>query len=95
MWHGALLSDGVHEVKKLHVKCHYYCTRTIASVTSVSRVTENRDISVVFLTFLGSKAVVVLSGVLGLVNLLFVECTDCETLPFVVVGKPQVCYAKG
>lgn len=62
----------------------------------VSRVTENRDISVVFLTFLGSKAVVVLSGVLGLVNLLFVECTDCETLPVVVVvGKPQVCYAKG
>lgn len=95
-WHGALLSDGVHEVKKLHVKCHYYCTRTITSVTSVSRVTENRDISVVFLTFLGSKAVVVLSGVLGLVNLLFVECTDCETLPVVVVvGKPQVCYAKG
>lgn len=40
MWHGALLSDGVHEVKKLHVKCHYYCTRTIASVTSVSCVTE-------------------------------------------------------
>lgn len=28
-----LLSDSVHEVKKLHVKCHFYCTRTIASVT--------------------------------------------------------------
>ncbi|EPY85227.1 hypothetical protein CB1_000390041 [Camelus ferus] len=74
-----LLSDGVHEVEKLRVKCHYYCTRTVASVTSVSRGTENRDIRVVFLTFLGSEAVVVLSGVLGLVNPLFVECTDCET----------------
>lgn len=35
-WPGALLSDGVHEVKTLHVKCHYYCTRTIASVTCFS-----------------------------------------------------------
>lgn len=35
--------------------------------------------SVVLLTFLGSKAVVVLSGILGLVNLLFVKCTDFET----------------
>lgn len=83
-------------LKKLHVKCRYYCTWTIASVSSVSRVTENHDISVVFLSFLGSKEVVVLSGVLDLVfNLLFVECTDCETFFFVIVGKLQVCYAKG
>lgn len=56
---------------------------TVHGRSPLSRVTENRDVSVVFLTFLGSKAVVVLSGVLGLVvKLLFVECTDCETLPF-------------
>lgn len=76
----AFPSDSVHEVKKLHVKCHYYCTRTVASVTAVSPVTENRDISVVFLTLRGSEAVVV-SGVLGLVaDLLSVVCTDCETV---------------
>lgn len=58
--------------------------------------TENYDISVVFSTLLGSEAVVV-TGVLGLVaDLLSVACTDCETVPFVVVvGKPQVCFAKG
>lgn len=51
----------------------------------------------VFSTLLGSEAVVV-TGVLGLVaDLLSVACTDCETVPFVVVvvGKPQVCFAKG
>lgn len=59
-------------------------------------VTENYDISVVFSTLLGSEAVVV-TGVLGLVaDLLSVACTDCETVSFVVVvGKPQVCFAKG
>lgn len=66
-------------LKKLHVKCHYYCTWTIASVSSLPRVTENHDISVVFLSFLGSKENVVLSGVLDLILILFVECTDCET----------------
>lgn len=52
-------------------------------LSPVSRVTEDRDVSVVFLTFPGSKAVVVLSVSWALLlNFLFVECTDCETLPF-------------
>lgn len=66
-------------LRKPHAKCHYYCTRTIASVSSVPCVTENRDISVVFLSFWGSKENVVLSGVQDLVLLPFVECSDCET----------------
>lgn len=33
----------------------------------------------VLLTFPGSEVVAVLSGILGLVNLLFVKCTDFET----------------
>lgn len=49
--HGMLLSAVLTRLKTLRVKCHYYCTRTIASVCSVPRVTENRDISVVFLSF--------------------------------------------
>lgn len=56
-------------LKKPHAKCHYYCTRTIASVSSVPCMTENHDISVVFLSFWGSKENVVLSGVQDLVLL--------------------------
>lgn len=61
----------------------------------VSRVTENCDIGVVFLTLLGSKAVVVLSGVRALLP---ISCLSgaLTVRPYLfVVGKPQVCYTKG
>lgn len=66
-------------LKKLHAKCHYYCTRTVTSVSSVPRVTENRDISVVFLSFWGSEETSVVRCPGPYFNLLFVECSDCET----------------
>lgn len=63
-------------------------------LSPVSRVAENRDISVVFLTFPGSKAVVVLSGVLGLLlNSCLSSALTVKPYLF-VVGKPQACYAK-
>lgn len=50
---------------------------------SISCATENRDISVVFLTFLGSKEVVVLSGVLDLVfNLLLLSALTVKPYLF-------------
>lgn len=84
------LSDSADEVKKLHVKCHYYCTRTTASVSSVPRVTENRDISTVSLSFWGSEENVVLPGVQDL------SSTSCllARLWSLIVGKLQGCYAK-
>ena len=80
------LRAGAREVEKLRAKCHYYCSRSPASMPAVSWPTENRGIRVTPSTSPGPKAAVVLSGVPGLVvNLMFVECTDCETLPFLLL----------